>query len=517
MVTPVRLAIEGDNRTDRAFRQVDQGLAGMQRRLGGVTRLARGFVGILIGAGITRAQASLVNTDDKVAKLAKSLGETSEALSAVNFAADRSGLTDRQLLAGTSNLAGAIKQARDELGLGAEAFDMLRINADEFAKLPLSIQLQVLAQQLENIEQASDKIDIAQALFGRRNGLQFLNLLEAGADGLQDLYDEAVRLGNITSAEDALQAEKAVDAMTDLSNALKGFNRVANRTLVPLFTMIVNGLTQVGETGEQAGSSIGKALHAFTTGDFHGAVRALGIEVGNVNAAAGELAETVDDETTPAVEGKAKATDKATAALRSYKDVLDQVITAEEKQAELGNKNPPGSGKDQGPPVPDDRPVGEAFKKILRLRREVDALQFTLSDSLLAAAEEGTDGLLDVWRRTLAQMLADWLASQLLEAVKKFVLPIPGGGGGGGGGIFGGFFNNGGVVPGPMGAPRLVVAHAGETILPTHRGTAGGGLTVNVDARGAAPGVGAEVRAAVGQAVALADRQRRDSIKRGRG
>ena len=27
----------------------------------------------------------------------------------------------------------------------------------------------------------------------------------------------------------------------------------------------------------------------------------------------------------------------------------------------------------------------------------------------------------------------------------------------------------GGVVPGPIGQPRLIVAHSGETILPTHR------------------------------------------------
>lgn len=37
----------------------------------------------------------------------------------------------------------------------------------------------------------------------------------------------------------------------------------------------------------------------------------------------------------------------------------------------------------------------------------------------------------------------------------------------GGGGIRA--FDDGGVVPGPRGAPRLILAHAGETILPTHK------------------------------------------------
>ena len=30
-------------------------------------------------------------------------------------------------------------------------------------------------------------------------------------------------------------------------------------------------------------------------------------------------------------------------------------------------------------------------------------------------------------------------------------------------------FAEGGVIPGPTGRPRLIVAHAGETVLPTHR------------------------------------------------
>lgn len=41
-------------------------------------------------------------------------------------------------------------------------------------------------------------------------------------------------------------------------------------------------------------------------------------------------------------------------------------------------------------------------------------------------------------------------------------------------------FDSGGVIPGPIGAPRLVLAHAGETVLPTHRrgGGAVGGPTI---------------------------------------
>ena len=57
-----------------------------------------------------------------------------------------------------------------------------------------------------------------------------------------------------------------------------------------------------------------------------------------------------------------------------------------------------------------------------------------------------------------------------------------------GGGVVSGIlgFDSGGVVPGPIGAPRLVLAHGGETILPTHKrnmaelGAGGAGTVVNL-------------------------------------
>ncbi len=39
-------------------------------------------------------------------------------------------------------------------------------------------------------------------------------------------------------------------------------------------------------------------------------------------------------------------------------------------------------------------------------------------------------------------------------------------------------YGAGGIIPGPLGAPRLVMAHGGETVLPTHK--QGMGLTVNI-------------------------------------
>jgi hypothetical protein len=46
-------------------------------------------------------------------------------------------------------------------------------------------------------------------------------------------------------------------------------------------------------------------------------------------------------------------------------------------------------------------------------------------------------------------------------------------------------FDHGGVVAGPLGSPQVVLAHAGETILPTHKtGFGGAGSTININMQG---------------------------------
>jgi hypothetical protein len=51
------------------------------------------------------------------------------------------------------------------------------------------------------------------------------------------------------------------------------------------------------------------------------------------------------------------------------------------------------------------------------------------------------------------------------------------------GGSFAGSFDSGGMVPGPIGAPRMAMVHGGETILPTHKRGMSGMQPVNVSVK----------------------------------
>jgi len=81
------------------------------------------------------------------------------------------------------------------------------------------------------------------------------------------------------------------------------------------------------------------------------------------------------------------------------------------------------------------------------------------------------------------------------------------------GNFFGGIFDDGGMVPGRIGEPKLVMAHGGETILPTHKGGGFGQVVYNIDARGAQRGVSAEIQRAIDKSRAQAVRQSVGAVK----
>ena len=45
--------------------------------------------------------------------------------------------------------------------------------------------------------------------------------------------------------------------------------------------------------------------------------------------------------------------------------------------------------------------------------------------------------------------------------------------------------DNGGIVPGPVGQATPIIAHGGETVLPTHKTSTSAGNNFNFDLRGA--------------------------------
>ncbi len=463
MSARTRLIFEGENRTQRAFSQIDRNITGLSRRFGTLAGSARSFVGILTGGFLVRAGAQTVAFADDIQKLAIRLDTTTEEVSRLAFAADRAGINFQTFQTGVRGLSSATEDAIRGTGEYAEAFRRLFINAEVFSQLPLTQQLQVLADQFERL-QGTERQDIAATLFGGR-AQAFLQLLADGSEGIAQLGREADQFGATIGQGTADSAAAAVDSFANLSASFR------NLTLALADTGILDGLTNL--------------FNAIA------------------NAAGRDAPEAI-------------STSNRT--LQSFNSTAEEAVTLTGQLKENLETIPENV---VGVPPPGINPTLEIVPSEEELRPQFSQLQSTLAQSITAGAEEGGQGVEAVFSRTLQNLAADLAASAFLQLLRNLVPGLGALGGEGAGGILGRFFGfNAGTdrVPGPTGAATLAVVHGGETIIPSSgaaRGAAGG-MQINVDARGAGPNVGAIVTQAVKEGVALSTRNILDLERRGR-
>ena len=162
---------------------------------------------------------------DATAKAARALGETTENLSALQYAAQLSGLELQQLTDGLQQMVRATSEAADGAGGAAEAVGELGLNAAELEKLRPVEQLSKIADALADVQNQADKVRIAEALFGGGNARGFLTLLEKGSRGLEEMAQAAAELGVTYSAEEAAKVEEFNDRLARLDGLLASIGK----------------------------------------------------------------------------------------------------------------------------------------------------------------------------------------------------------------------------------------------------------------------------------------------------
>ncbi len=536
MSTDVRLRIKGEDRTSAAFRSV-------KANLGGILAAAKGFVGVFAAANFARSQAELARFDDRVSKLSRSLGTTTEALSRLSFAADRQGVAQKAFETGLRTVIQATSDAQEGVNNYSRAFDELGVDAAKLQRLEIDKQIEALADAFVRLGESPNRQDLAITLFGARGGLQFLTLLENGSKGIRDLGDELERLGGVVDSETAASAETAVDSVTNFQTAIKGLQRAINTEMLPAFTALADKVTQIVSLlpsakeavkkvrdgiveatrpiGKMANELLGanRELKVQTTGNKEVAV-AIQRTTGFVSGMTREMGFMRAE-----VEQSTRAVKQETKEVVALGNALDRVNKARDQKVPLPNDGrrvgDEFKGAEQGPPLPEDRVLGDDFKKLLG--RVNDELSWTINDSIYAGFQGGAESAREVWKDLLRRLAADFLSSQIMGLLGNLF-------GGGGGGTVARLFSGGGfaiagarAMGGPVsgGSAYLVGERGPELFFPGSSGSIApngslGGVNIgSIDARGADAGVELRIRRAVEEAVAIAEAKRVDAQRRG--
>ena len=209
-----------------------------------VATVAKAFAGLAIGNSLKNMITQFADSTDAAGKFSTRIGISVEALSQLQFAAERSGVSARTLEMGLQRMTRRLAEAAATgKGEAVPALEALGLSADKMAKLRPEQQFAVLAKAFQDVGTQGEKVRLAMKLFDSE-GVALLQTLDGGAEGLKEMADQADRLGITLSEKDTKAAADFNDAITNLKAGSKGFSKEIFANLGPQLTALA---TQLGE------------------------------------------------------------------------------------------------------------------------------------------------------------------------------------------------------------------------------------------------------------------------------
>ncbi len=208
-------------------------------------------LGVSIGAGAFVAGIkSAIDQADEFNKLSQKVGIATEALSELAYAAELSDVSREGLTKGLKSLSTNMYEAAQG---GKEAASMFKGLGVEFESAPGKLRasdevLGDLAERFSRMEDGAAKSALAVKLFGKE-GLTMIPFLNQGKAGLQQLREEAQRLGIVMSAEMAASAERFNDNLRAVTASAEGLKIQMANQMLPGLNNIAKAMKLAAEGG----------------------------------------------------------------------------------------------------------------------------------------------------------------------------------------------------------------------------------------------------------------------------
>lgn len=224
----------------------------------GVRAVAGFATGVAAAAAAIGALVlNFVNAGSEIDDNAQKLGISTESYQYWSLVLERAGSDASNLSMIIRNLTTFTQDLAAGNGDALLTLQKLGIGYEDFMKMNTEEQLYAIVEALQGMENQTDKVTIAQEIFGTRVYQELLPLLNMEQGSLEDLREEFEGLGLIMS-EDTVKSIAAVgDKLDNLGNLIKTTGLVIASGFLPeinnildAFTAIINGSSDV-ETAMQ--------------------------------------------------------------------------------------------------------------------------------------------------------------------------------------------------------------------------------------------------------------------------
>ncbi|WP_428924996.1 hypothetical protein [Marinibacterium sp. SX1] len=238
-------------------------------------------VGVAIaGALSVRAVKSAMSAIDAQAKLAQSLGTTTESVQILGRASDLSGVSIGEMQQATLQMTKRLSQAARGGGPAAKALAEIGLSAGELIDLPLDERLARIQDAIASMVPEAQRASVATKIFGDRAGLVFTRIDSAT---LRQAAADVRDFGVAVSEQEADGIERTNDALSRLGLIATGIGNQIAAALAPGLEAVANGLASVVRDGNLVRGVIEAMGSAFQM--FRGNLDLVGTALVAVSAA----------------------------------------------------------------------------------------------------------------------------------------------------------------------------------------------------------------------------------------
>ena len=236
MANDVKIVITAHDKTKKALSSVNKGLSGLKR----AAFSAKSAVAAVAGAlGLGLLIRNSFKSIDALAKTSAKLDIATDALVGLRHAAERTGVSSNTLDMALQRMTRRIAEAAQRTGEAQSALRELGLDARALASMSPDQAFTAITAAMEDVSNQSDKVRLAFKLFDSE-GVNLVNTMALGENGLSAMAREAQELGLIISNVDARKIEAAGDAFSNVGKATEG---IANQVSIGL-APVVEGLSK---------------------------------------------------------------------------------------------------------------------------------------------------------------------------------------------------------------------------------------------------------------------------------
>lgn len=426
----------------RSMQAVQKSTQRVSRQL---TTFARSATAAFAAFGGASAARNVARTADELQNFANRIGESASELQAWQLIAERFNVQNNQLNTGLQRFQRRAAEAAVGTGEAQEALRELGIDAQRITRIGLDDQILTLASAFEQVSSDADRTRLAFKLFDSE-GVAFLQFLNQGQQGLIALRKELE--GQIWSDEEIARLSELNTTLVELSQTL----------LLQFGPIIAGTVGGISEFITRASEGLTQFVRLVTATFGNEQVAAIAEGKLSGAGATGVSAEGQDVSITGGGQDFSAAIEEA----KSRAIILAEVSKQERQRIQ-----------DQ-----------ERQEFLDRWDAVSGRFENLFTQNLVQAADGSFDSILQSWTRTLQQMFAQLVASQIFDFIGGALAPA---GGGSGPGFLRSLFGRASGGPVSPGQPYMVGERGPEVFVPNGAGNIvpnGGGMMINVDARG---------------------------------